>query len=196
MSYILKNWSSFNSRVEQETDEQIKIERQVMNERYRRFRKNAVSPLQEVPQSGGKESEGVTSHSQPETSLTGVHPAQEGEVDKISTPHTENPPSQENRHHEQQQVLPSQQDIASPSKSTDEDEGVDVRDDEDVDAKQSSKRLEQEVIVTPKNALSQQMTEPSNTLAIIDSSPNGLPDNSKSKRRPWFSSNKITPMNQ
>lgn len=42
--HILKNWAALNERVEMETKEQIEIERQVMNERYRRFRKNSVAP--------------------------------------------------------------------------------------------------------------------------------------------------------
>lgn len=214
VSFILKNWTSLNARVEQETEEQVNIEKQVMNERYRRFRKNSVS---QVPSSHDNEEkdvvrDGVTSHLEPETTLTtGVYPVEETpssshedaenksrKSQQVLTPHAEKDPpdSVHNRRQDdrnQHPLLPNVEEIASPTKSTDEDEGVDVRGEETNHENDETRnmRKNEELILDPMNLIAEQ--DPSNPTVI--QSPETSASLKKSKRRSLFSSNKIIPSN-
>ena len=135
VSHILKNWSALSARVDEETEQQLNIERQVMNERYRRFRNRDGRQSGDRDAKEDAQEEGITSHSQPETTskVTGVHPVlSEGGEQILSLQEEEeekDPRSlQENRH--PPSIPPGDAIVidGSPSKSTDEDEGVDVRD--------------------------------------------------------------------
>lgn len=57
VSTIIKNWPKLCVRVERETSQQLEIEKQVMNERYRRFRKDPDVNSFSSKSGGGKDGE-------------------------------------------------------------------------------------------------------------------------------------------